>query len=174
MHTDQLTNAQFLGAAKILRIDGARLLLAMNDKQAWACSAVGYPYSFQVDDVVLAIGQLDDWYVIGVLHGSGKTSLQVPGDLQLIAPCGSIELVAAKGITLRSPTVQIVATRLHIAAKKLRERFEQASCWVTGGLNLVAKRMTTKVGQSYRLSAGKIVERAAGDVKIDGNKIHLG
>jgi hypothetical protein len=174
MHTDQLANTQFLGAARILRMDGARLLLAINDQQAWACSAVGYPYSFQIDDVVLAIGQLDEWYVIGVLHGTGKTSLQVPGDLQLVSPTGSIELIAAKGITLRSPAVQIVATRLQITAKKLRERFEQASRWVTGGFDIVAKRMTTRVSQGYRLNAGKIVERAVGDVKIDGNKIHLG
>lgn len=174
MPTEQLLAAQFLGAAQVIRVEGTRLLLSMQDRQAWAASAIGYPYTFQVNDVVLAIGHQDDWYVIGVLQGSGKTSLQVPGDLQLIAPHGSIEMVAARGISMRSPSVRIVAQQLHLAAKRLRERFAQASLCVTEGWQIVAKRLSTRCQQSCRLQAGKIVQQAKGDVKIDGRKIHLG
>ncbi len=169
-----LQMTQSLGMARVIRIEGARLLLSMESTQAWSSSAIAYPYNFQVDDQVLVIGQGDDWYVIGVLNGSGKTSLQVPGNLQLVAPNGSIELVASKGISLRSPAVSVIATHLNIAAKRVCERFDNARRVVKQSLEVVAKRLTTKVDGSCRLTAGRIVQRAQGDVKIDGGKIHLG
>ncbi|QDV25614.1 DUF3540 domain-containing protein [Aureliella helgolandensis] len=174
MQAAQVPMTEFLGAARVVRIDGARLLLMMNETQAWASNAIAYPYDFQVDDMVLAIGQKDDWFVIGVLQGSGKTTLHVPGNLQLMAPNGSIEMVASRGVSIRSPTVNIVATQLNLAAKKLNERFEQARLWVKESYEIMTKRMTTRAEGSYRLNADKIVERAKGDVKIDGKKIHLG
>lgn len=174
MHTTQLPGTQFLGPARVVRVEGTRLLLCVNATQVWARTAVGYPYAFQADDEVLTIGQHDDWYVIGVLHGSGKTTLQVPGNLQLLAPQGSIEMVAARGISLRGPRISLAAIDLNLVAKRFNQRFEQAKLWVKGRLEVVAQRMSTKVDHSYRLHAGKIVERAEGDVKIDGQKIHLG
>lgn len=164
----------FLGAAKVERVDGNRVLLVQQDQQVWAASAIGYPYQFQPNDEVLVIGQREDWYVIGVLAGHGKTSFQVPGNLQIHAPQGSIELIASKGISMRSPSISLVAAQLNLAAKKMSQRYDQVKLWVKQNFDVIANRMTTKVDQSYRLSADKIVERAKGDVKIDGNKIHLG
>lgn len=174
MQTTQLPVTQFLGPAKVVRVEGARVLLCVNATQVWARTAVGYPYAFQVDDEVLTIGQHDDWYVIGVLHGSGKTTLQVPGNLQLLAPQGSIEMVAAQGISLRGPRISLTAIDLSLVAKRFNQRFEQAKLWVKGGLEVIAQRMSTRVDKSYRMHAGKIVQRAVGDVKMDGKKIHLG
>jgi len=172
--TLELRQENFLGPARVERIEGNRVLLVLHDQQVWAASAIGYPYQFQPDDEVLVIGQREDWYIIGVLAGHGKTSFHVPGNLQIHAPQGSIELIAAKGISMRSPSISIVAARLNLAAKKMSERYDQLKVWVKQNFDVVANRMTTKVDQSYRLSADKIVERAKGDVKIDGNKIHLG
>ena len=166
--------AHFLGAARVVRIDGPRLLLSANETQAWAANAVGYPYDFQPDDVVLAIAHHDEWYVIGVLQGSGKLTLRAPGDLRLLAPQGAIELVSAQGITLRSPQVSVVTLQWKLVARKISQRCEQARLWIKHSWDVVAQRMTARVEGGYRLRAGKIVQRAEGDVKIDGKKIHLG
>ena len=174
LSTPETRNENFLGPAKVERVDGNRVLLVLHEEQAWAVSAIGYPYQFQANDEVLVIGQREDWYIIGILTGHGKTSLLVPGDLQIHAPHGSIELIASKGIAIRSPSIRIVAVSLSLAAKKISERYDQVKLWVKRSFDVVANRMTTKIDQSYRLSADKIVERAKGDVKIDGNKIHLG
>jgi hypothetical protein len=172
--TVEARHEHFLGPARVERVEGNRVLLALQNQQVWATSAVGYPYQFQLNDEVLAIGQNEDWYIIGILAGHGKTSFHVPGNLQIHAPQGSIELIASKGISMRSPSIRIVASQLCLAAKRMNERFEQMKVWVKKSYDVVSNRMTTKVDQSYRLTADKIVERAKGDVKIDGNKIHLG
>jgi hypothetical protein len=164
----------FLGPGRVERVDGNRLLLSMPNTQAWAFSAVGFPYRFERDDVVLAIGNRDEWYIIGVLSGKGKTSFHVAGDLQLHAPRGSIELIGARGIFLKSNNVSIVASRLNLVVRRLSQRFDDMRTWIKNNYELFASRCTTRVAGSYRISANKIVERAEGDVKIDGKRIHLG
>ena len=171
---DEIDQENFLGPARVERVEGNRVLLVLKEKRVWAMSAIGYPYRFESNDEVLTIGQRENWYIIGIISGQGKTSFQVPGNLQIHTPQGSIELIAAKGITMRSPSVSIVAARLNVAAKKVTERFDQLKQWIKQSIDVVAGRMSVRLDQSYRLNADKIVERAKGDVKIDGNKIHLG
>jgi len=164
----------FFGPARVERIEGNRVLLVLKEQQVWATSAIGYPYCFQTNDEVLTIGQREDWYIIGIITGQGKTCFQVPGNLQIHAPQGSIELIASNGITMKSPSISIIATQLNLVAKKLNQRFDQLKLWVKERFDVVASSMSVRLDQSYRLTADKIVERAKGDVKIDGNKIHLG
>ena len=75
-----------LSPARVLRVDGTRVQLEFPDEFVWATVALAYPYEPAVNDMVLAIGQGEAWYVIGVLQGSGKTSLAVPGDLAILRP----------------------------------------------------------------------------------------
>jgi hypothetical protein len=112
--------------------------------------------------------------VIGVLRGFGKTSFVVPGDLEFRAPRGNIELVSGKSVKMKSPVVGIAARRLDIAAKSVFEKFEAATRWVREVFQLRTGRLRTRVESTYDLKAERILERAEGDVKIDGNKIHLG
>ena len=174
MQTLDLQRSNHLGPASVERVDGSRVLLNLNDVQAWAVSAIGYPYRFQAGDMVLAIGGNDDWYVIGVLSGSGKTCFHVEGDLQLIAPQGSIEMIAAKGVSIKSPDITLIGSRLTFIAKQLSQRVQELSTHVKDCYDMIAARFTGRVEGSYRLHAEKIVQRADDDVKIDGRKIHLG
>lgn len=174
MQTLDLQQSNHLGPATVERVEGTRVLLNLNDVQAWAVSAVGYPYHFQVGDVVLAIGGRDDWYVIGILNGSGKTCIHVEGDLQLIAPQGSIEMIAAKGVSIKSPDITLIGSRVTLVAKQLSQRVQELTTHVKHCYEMIAARFTGRVEGSYRLHADKIVQQAEGDVKIDGRKIHLG
>lgn len=174
MQTLDLQQANQLGPASVERVDANRVLLNLNDVQAWATSAIGYPYRFEVGDMVLAIGGSDEWYVIGVLSGSGKTCFHVQGDLQLNAPQGSIEMIGGKGVSIKSPEITLIGSRLTLIAKQLSQRVGELATHVKNGYEFVAARFTGRVAGSYRVHAEKIVQRAEGDVKIDGRKIHLG
>jgi hypothetical protein len=136
--------------------------------------ALAYPYEPVTGDTVLAIGEEGAWYVIGVLQGAGKTSLTVPGDFSIRTPAGAIELIAARGVRIQSPSVQIKANRLELLARSVVERFVHAQRWVTETFQIRSGRFRARVAGSYDIKAERILERADGDVKIDGRQIKLG
>ena len=166
--------ARYLGPARVLEVDGNRAKLDVPNDQVWAVAALGGLYQIAVNDEVLAIGQDGAWYVVGVIRGRGTTALTVPCNLVIGAPRGSIELNAAKGVTVKSPSVTIAATRLELLARSAFERFNDATCWVKEAFQVQAGRIRTRVDGDYDLKADRILEVAENDVTIDGTKIHLG
>jgi hypothetical protein len=164
----------YLGPARVLAAAGNRAKLELPDAHIWAIVALGSAYQPVVDDVVLAIGQNGAWYVIGIIQGRGKTTLNVPGDLEIRAPRGAIELSAAKGVNVKSPEVTIATGKLELVARSIFEQFSEATRWVKEAFQLRAGRMRTRVDGDFDLGAERILERAEHDVKIDGSKIHLG
>lgn len=169
-----LAPSTYLGPARVAAIEGDRLQLAFPDQQVWAVSALAVPYRPAVGDVVLAIGQDEAWYVLGVIKGKGETTLMAPGNLKLMAPHGRIELVAGAGVRVYGPTVQLVADKVEVTARYLLETLGTASRWVKQLFHLRAGQAHVTVEDTYQVKAGRIVERAEGDVRIDGRHIHLG
>ncbi|HZN62478.1 MAG TPA: DUF3540 domain-containing protein [Planctomycetota bacterium] len=163
-----------VGTATILAVDGSRVSLSIDGAEAEATMALAYPYRPAPGDTVLALGQESQWYVIGVLRGSGVTTFVAPGDMELRAPNGSIGLTAADGVRIEAPRVSLKADRLELAARSVFERFVQAYRRIAGVFQLRAGRVRTVVGEAYDLRAGRITERADADVRIDGDKIYLG
>jgi uncharacterized protein DUF3540 len=164
-----------LTSARVLLVEGNRVQLELPDRLLqWAVVALAYPYEPVGGDRVLAIGQDGDWYVIGVLQGSGRTSMTVPGDLCFRAPFGAIELTAARCVTIKSPAVQIMAVKLEVLARSVFERFTHATRRVTETFEIRAGRLRARVNRTYDIKAERILERADGDVKIDGRQIKLG
>lgn len=169
-----LDQGTYLGPARVHQVAGSRIQLEFPDELPWAMLALAYPYQPAIGDIVLAAGQGQNWYVIGVLQGTGKTTLLVPGDFEVLAPKGRINLIAGKGFQVKSPEVKITAGKLELIAKSISERFLDATRWVKNAWQIRAGRVRTQVEGDYRLKAKRINERAEEDVKIDGNKIHLG
>ena len=167
------TSAQ-LGTAKVVAVDGARVRITVGDGEAWAQLALAFPYKPVAGDSVLAIGQDEAWYVIGVLQGRGVSSFVAPGDLELRAPNGSIGLVASEGVRIEAPEVELRADRLELAARTVFERFVSAYRRVAEAFHLRAGSVRTVVDETWDVRADRITERATGDVRIDGEKIHLG
>src|SRR5262249_15196091 len=99
----------YLGPARVLQAADNQLLLDLPEGRAWGQTALAYPYQPQAGDTVLAVGQEDQWYVIGVLEGKGVASFTAPADLRFLAPRGKIEMVSADGVHICSTAVQIVA-----------------------------------------------------------------
>lgn len=164
----------YLGPARVRKVAGNRIQLEFPDELPWAMLALAFPYQPAVGDIVLAAGQGQNWYVIGVLQGTGKTSLMVPGDFEVLAPRGRIRLIAGKGVQVKSTEVRITADKLEMVARRVIEQFTDAVCWIRDAWQIRAGRVRTQVEEDYQVKAKRINERAEEDVKIDGNKIHLG
>jgi hypothetical protein len=163
-----------LSPARITRVAGPWVQLEFPDERLWARLALAFPYQPAEGDQVLAIGQGLSWYVIGVLQGTGKTIFTVPGDLEIQAPRGRIELGAAREVAIQSAHVSIRASKLEILARTVLESFVQATRWVKGAFRLRLGRMHALVKSTYQVQAERILERAAEDVHIDGKQIDLG
>jgi hypothetical protein len=170
----ELERSTYLGPAQVLQRNDRGVQLELPDELAWATVALAFPYQPAVGDKVLAIGRAGTWYVIGVIEGSGTTTLMVRGDLKLLAPHGKIELMAGAGVTIHSSIVRILADRIEVLARTIFEKFTSASRWVKELFHLRAGHARTIVSSTYRVKAKRIVERAEDDVHIDGRKIHLG
>lgn len=165
----------YLGPARVQSVAAGRVRIRVLDEEPlWATLAIAGTYQPMPDDEVLAIAHAGAWYVIGVIRGRGKSVLTVPGDLEIAAPRGKIELSAAKGVRVKSAEVTIVADRLEFAARTILERFVDATRWVQEAFHLRAGRVREQVEEDYDLVAGRVSACAQGDVKIDGHKIKLG
>jgi hypothetical protein len=164
----------YLGPARVLMSAGGRAKLEAAGAIVWATVAMGAPYEPVMDDVVLAIAQEECWYVIGVISGSGTTTLTAHAGLVIRAPRGGIELDAATAVTVKSPEVTIAAGRIEILARSIFEHFTEATRWIRDAFQIRAGRVRTRIDGDYDLAADRIMAAATGHVKIDGTTIHLG
>jgi hypothetical protein len=171
---ENFPDGRYLGPARVLKVAGDNIQVEISEVQVWSRSAIVFPYTPAFGDIVLVLGQDDDLYVIGVLKGTGKTSFTAPGDIEFKAPRGNIEMISAKGIRIRSPKFKVKSNEIEFMARVVVEKYENAKRWIKDMCQLRAGRVQTSVESTYRMKAGKIIECAEGDVKIDGNKIHLG
>lgn len=183
-----LETSTYLGPARVLQTAPGRIKIELraggvspldegplDDSQpAWATSALAFPYRPAIGDIVLAVGSAGQWYVIGVLKGSGMTTLVVPGDLTVSAPRGRMTFEAADGVEIRSPEIRMTANRWEIVANAVSERFHEAVRWVRDTFQLRAGRLRTRVDTTYDLQAERIKALAEREVRIDGSSIDLG
>ena len=166
--------APYLGPATVLAVSDRRVDLALPDGRCTAQIAISQSYAPVVGDTVLAVCRAEEWFVIGLIQGTGTTTFTAPGDLELQAPRGRIELLARDGVFLTSDLVEIVATRIELTARHVIERFHSLTQWIGESLHRRLGRMHTTVEGDYELRAGRITEIADEDVAIDGKTIHLG
>ncbi len=167
------TQSTYLGPATVLKAAGDRVRIAFPNQEAWARMALAYRYEAREGDVLLVIGQDSQWYVIGVLQGQGPTTIQAPADLELRA-VGRISLHAGQELDLRGPAVNLHTHALQVVATRVMEKFQQASRWIKETFHMSAQSSRIIVEESYHVQAGSIKQVAEEDVRIDGDKIHLG
>jgi uncharacterized protein DUF3540 len=169
-----LESTIYLSPGRVLETDGGRVLVGLPEAKAWAISAMGAHYRPCPGDIVLAIGNGESCYIIGIIQGTGNTIISVPADLSLIVPNGSVNIVAARGVNVRSERIKLHASSIEIIARSLFEKAGTAYKWVKEGLNLRLGRLRARIKGTYDIGADRIVEKAKGGVTIDGSSINLG
>lgn len=164
----------YIGPARVLQVDGTKVLLDLPFYRSWATLALPCIYEPAPDDSVLALGQGDEYYVVGVLNGTGKIKITAPGDLELRAPNGSIDLLSSQEVRIQAPKLKLRTKKLEVIASLLRESFSRVHRSVQNTLKVKAGRMRTVVDEDYEVQAERISECASKSVRIDGEKINLG
>ena len=169
-----MPSVPYLGPATVLAASDGDVDLELPEGRRTARLALSQSYAPEVGDTVLAVCREEEWFVIGLIQGTGTTTFTAPGDVELQAPRGRIEILARDGVCVKSDLVEIVATRLELTARHVIERFHSVTQWITDSLHRRLGRMHTTVEGDCQLRAGRITEIADEDVAIDGRTIHLG
>jgi hypothetical protein len=171
-----LETAQSVSLTPVLVRDakGAHLTVLLDGLEVQAVNALAFPYQPSPGDVVLLIAQEDARYVIGVLQAQGDMTLNFPAGVHLRAPRGSVQITSGVSLEMQAPDVQVTAGRWNLLARTLKESATNAYRWVKELASLKAGRQRTMVeGANYERAERRII-KAKKDVRVDGDRIHLG
>jgi hypothetical protein len=173
--TEQTSGRPSLGPAEIVRVSPHEVEVRLkNGALARARLAIGYPYDPREGDVVLVIGDAEGCYVIGVLHGTGRSVLELPGDVDLRAVGGVLRLSGDKGVEVDAPDVSIRAGKLQVIAGAAVQRFASLCQRVADLLSVQAgQRHTVIEGSSHEQSKSATILTEE-KVTINGKAIYLG
>lgn len=134
------------------------------------------------DELLIASQDMGETYVIGVLRSGGVATLEVPGDLVLRAPQGSLRLEAADSVKISGVEAVEISTRkatfrmkrLNILATTIVERIANVYTWATGLVQVKGARMRTVAEDGWFVRAGRGHVKTIGNLNISGKTIHLG
>jgi hypothetical protein len=135
--------------------------------------ALAFPYEPAPGDVILVIGKGEAYFAIGVLKGTGRSVLSLPGDVALHAE-GELHLSGGKGVRVTAPEIELYADKMRAVAGTVVQTFTSMFQRVSELLSVHAGESHTLVeGASYAQSkSAAIVTQET--VTINGDEIHLG
>jgi hypothetical protein len=171
LQTSQSVN---LGPATVVSVEGATIRVLHDGKEVEALNALAFPYQPRRGDVVLLISQDSGCFVIGVLQATGDVNLTFPANVHFHAPKGNVQFTSGTGIEMQAPEVKVTAGAWTVLAKTLTEKVTNAFRWVKDLASLRAGRQRNLVeGASYERAERRVI-KAKKDVRVNGNRIHLG
>jgi hypothetical protein len=165
----------YLGAAEVTEVEPTAVLVEVpGSGTVRAELAFALPYAPVVGDLLLVIGQGGAYFAIGVLRGSGKTSLSLQGDVDLHAVEGRLRLSGDRGLELRAPELEMYAGKLRVVAETILQKVSSMCQRVQGLLSVHAGETHTLVDGAtvaQSKSAAILTEEV---VTINGKEIHVG
>lgn len=165
----------YLGPAHVVSASGRELSLEMPSGEIVSATlAVAFPYEPAVGDVLLVIARGASYYGIGVLHGTGRTRLVFPGDVDVRADGGTLRLSGEKGVTIDAPELDVRVGALRMLADAVTQRFATVYQRVTSLLSVHAHESHTAVDESSILKAKNAAILTEEAMSINGKQIHLG
>ena len=172
---EALSHASFLGPCEVLGAAASSVRVRMpSGKEATADLALAFPSRAARGDVLLVIGGASGYYVIGVLRGQGRATLEFQGDVELRSVGGKVEISADKGIALSSSSIDIGAEKVRVIAEAVTES-------VTTMFTRVREVVTVHAGEARQIVRGQWFsqsKRAQVQTEdafaINGRQIHLG
>jgi hypothetical protein len=169
----EFSTLQRMGPALVTGVCGREVEIEAEGRRFFATLAVPGIYAPVAGDTVLAVEGAAASYVIGVLNATGPSIISVPGDLRLLAPNGEIVLQGAT-VAANAEELRLNAQNLAVTAERATERFGAVRRFVTQIFDLDAGELRTRISGTYALLAKRLRAQAEEDVKIEGQKIHLG
>jgi hypothetical protein len=136
--------------------------------------ALSIPYEPSVGDVLLVIGKEGEHYVIGVIQGTGKTSLSFQGAVDLRATGGPLTLSSDTGVAIHGPEMEIQTGKLEVFAGAVVEKLGSLYQRVRDAINVHAGKTHTVVDDASFMTAKNASIVTEETMSINGNEIHLG
>jgi len=165
----------YLGPAEVLDVEAGAVRVAIpGGPIVRAELALALPYLPSAGDLMLVIGRAGAYYVIGVLHGSGRTELAIPGDIHLRAVGGKLRLEGDQGIELAGPEVEVRAGTLRVVADAVLQHFSSLCQRVTKVLSVHAGESHTVIAGASLTQAKTAAMLTEGTMTLNGKEIHLG
>jgi hypothetical protein len=168
----ETTQETRLAPANVLQVNGARVTVLLGGAEVEATNAVAFPYAPQEGDVVLVISG-EQHYVIGVLQPTGDVQMHFPANLHIHAR-GGIQFTSGERVEMQAPNVKVTAGKWEVVARTLSEKVVKAMRWVKELSMLKAGRRTVNVEGTNQEHAGRQIIRASKDVRVNGERIHIG
>lgn len=139
-----------------------------------AQAALAFPYAPAQGDVLLVIGKDGEHWIIGVVHGAGTTRLAFQGAVDLRAEGGPLTLSSDQRVAIRSPEIEVEASKLRTFAESVVERCTSLVQRVRNTLDVRAGEARTVVNGSSHLTAKEASIVTEQTMSINGSEIHLG
>jgi hypothetical protein len=165
----------YLGPATVVDATRADVVIELpGGRRTPARLALASPYEPVEGDVLLVIGGPGACYAIGVLEGTGRTVLAVPGDVEVRAVGGSLRLSGDRGVHIEGDSVEVRSSKLQVIAGAVVEKF-------TTVCQRVSEMLSVRAGQRHTIVDGESLEKSRSAtilteeaMAINGKQIHLG
>jgi hypothetical protein len=166
----------FLGPAEVTRVTGPAEVEVRLPGGAIAAARLALAFGYEPcpGDVLLVIGNPDGHYVIGVLHGTGKATMAVQGDVELRAVGGELVLSGDKGVRVEGAAVEVRAGKLSMIAETLAQKLVTLRQHVTELVSLRAGKAHTIVDETVFQQSKRATILTEETVTVNGKAIHLG
>lgn len=135
--------------------------------------AFSQPYQPAVGDLVVVLGSAEALYAVGVLRGSGKTTLAVEGDLDLTAS-GTVRIAGRQGVALHGEEVTVEAGKLALTARSAVEVLGSMVQRVTGLFSQQARNVHVQAEESVVTRGKNATILTEEDVVVNGKQLWLG
>ena len=135
--------------------------------------ALAYAYEPCVGDEVLAIGNADGFWIIGIIHGKGPAVLRFPADAELSAG-GTLRLTADRGVEVRAQDFSVTTQKIRMIASEVAHSFKSLRQRVQEVLSVQAGQTHTVVEGSMHSQAKNATILTEEKVSINGKEVHLG
>ncbi len=152
-----ITQGVELDSAAVIAVSGSSLEVVFRKERCTACVAVAFAYTPTVGDLVLVIRQQRQAFVIGVLHATGTTKVDVNGDLELRAN-GRVRLHGAEGVEISGKQVRLRTPLLEVLSTAIVQR---------------CRTMMQRVGDALRVRAGSRQATIDGTDMLKTERTHM-
>ncbi|MCB0041755.1 MAG: DUF3540 domain-containing protein [Caldilinea sp.] len=165
----------YLGPAHVIEPGLREVRLRLEDgREITGELALALPYRAAEQDVVVVMGRGDRHYVVGLLHGQGKTSLSFRGDVELHAVGGRVAIHGDQGVHVSGDELTLEAQKLKVVADGLVQRFNSVVQQVRGLFSSRVERAHVVVDETAFAKTKSTTMLSDESVTINGEQIHLG
>lgn len=165
----------YLGPGRVTAAEAGRVTVELpGGPSVVAEMALALPYEPALGDTLLVIGKEERYYVIGVLHGRGRTVLSLSGDVAVHARDGALSLSGDKGVAIRGPELEVEAGKVRMIADAVVQKVASMYQRVSALFSVHASEAHTVVEKTSFTKAKNATILTEETVTVNGKQILLG